>query len=139
MKNQGSDWLSNLGLAAIGGYMVGGGPGAFIALTIAASFMLIEESIKKAIKDVKMTKMAMDAIMRGESTGDILKDYQFGYQGTSTGAIPQFVQAEQRRLSYQLSPDQFTQTLGNVYNIDTMNLTIPQPEDLNSIVVNNLN
>lgn len=63
-----SDWLKNLGLAAIGGYLVGGLAGAGIGLLVTLAVMVSREAANNVLKDVEKLKGLVDKVWSGKLT-----------------------------------------------------------------------
>lgn len=96
-----ADWIKNLGLAAIGGYMVGGAWGALAAFAVTAVIMVAEESVKAALETADKTRQAMMDIMAGNLDNISAFDaYNLGYQGTifSPGALASMEQQNNKLL-----------------------------------------
>lgn len=64
------DFIKNLGLATIGGFMAGGPWGALAAFTITLAVMLSQDSVTKALKDAEKTYQLAQKIMKGTLTAD---------------------------------------------------------------------
>jgi hypothetical protein len=108
-----SDWIKNLGLASIGGYMVGGPYGALAAFLISGVIMIAEESIKKALKTVEEFRDAQDKLMKGEFlTAE--EAFRVGFSGTVATDTVQY--GMQRTFE-----DAFSSVL------DSLRASIPQP------------
>jgi hypothetical protein len=63
-----ADWIKNLGLATVGGYLVGGAWGALAAFAITLAVELNKESARKALEDAKTTYEMSQKIMKGTLT-----------------------------------------------------------------------
>jgi hypothetical protein len=60
------DWLKNLGLASIGGYMVGGPWGALAAFAITLVVMVSQSAMKESLKQVAAFVDAKNKLLSGE-------------------------------------------------------------------------
>lgn len=87
------DWLTNLGMAAGGGWMLGGPWGALAAALITLVVMVSKEDARKALQQVKFIKDTTEKLMRGEAL-NIDEAIAIQWQGT---IVPQYVQNEQDR------------------------------------------
>lgn len=130
------DWMTNLGLAAAAGFMLGGPWGAGVAFVITAIIMVSKEAVKEALKTVEGFRKAQQKLL----AGDLLnaeEAYKVAFSGTIKPEAMNLAlakEAEQVAKNFEnitpqlFTPDKFsfkdTQGAPNSNNIVIQNLNV---------------